>query len=96
MAGTSDRLGGARLGKLLTAAEREEREACRDRATRLSAAAIRATRLSAAAIRAVVACGDDVLAAEPWRRTFLYYRAAAVSSAGELTGMPPLAYEKPT
>ena len=86
MAGTSDRLGGARLGKLLTAAEREEREACRDRATRLSAAAI----------RAVVACGDDVLAAEPWRRTFLYYRAAAVSSAGELTGMPPLAYEKPT
>jgi hypothetical protein len=53
----------------------------------------RAERLSAFALASVLAYGDDVLAAEPWRRKFLRYRAAAVTADGELKGMPPLRYD---
>ncbi|MEI7771906.1 MAG: hypothetical protein WCI67_18080 [Chloroflexales bacterium] len=52
-----------------------------------------AERLSAYALASVLAYGDDVLAAEPWRRRFLRYRAAAVAADGELRGMPPLRYD---
>jgi hypothetical protein len=47
-------------------------------------------RMEALALAAIAALGDDVLAAEVWRRRWLSYRAAAVSAAGQLRGLEPL------
>lgn len=64
--------------------------AATEREQQLEQRRARAERLSAFALASVLAYGDDVLAAEPWRRKLLRYRAAAVAADGELKGKPPL------